>query len=106
MHSPWGKIDNTEKTNVRGVTFVSTVSHGGYRVTRLASLAMHPALFDLGIDYGPDYLWFEEDCNYVAVLLTWPSIVATDLPASVVRATYLKSLRHWNPEAFKALYTS
>ena len=111
-NSPWGHIDNTEKTPISGVTFVSTPSHGGYRVTVKRAKEMHPALFDLGIDYGGRYYWFEEDCDWVAVELTWLVIGEAraavpwgdrPVPPSVIRASAMKSLRHWQPETYKRL---
>lgn len=103
MNSPWGKIDNTEATGVRGVTWVSTPSHGGYRVTEKRTRDMSPHLYDLAIHYG-GYYWFEEDCDWVAVILTWPEIDADrqSTPMSVVRANALKSLRRWQPDTYKA----
>ncbi len=112
MNSPWGVIDSVEKTPISGVTFVSTPSHGGYRVTVNRAKEMRVCLLDLAIDYGSRYYWFEEDCNYVAVLLTWPEIDADrlpdivtgfDVPTSVRRATNLKILRHWNPDTYKVI---
>ncbi len=104
MRSPWGEIDHVGMTSISGVVLVGTSSHGGYRVTRKRAKEMHPALFDLGIDYGSSYYWFEEDCNYVAVLLTWPELYQPEgvLPG-VARASLLKSLRHWQPETYKAV---
>ena len=106
MRSPWGEIDSTTKTGVSGVTMVETASHGGYRVTAKRAREMHPALFDLAIDYGSRYYWFEEDCDYVAVLLTWPRIARTWWPTTkwgLIRASLLKSLRHWQPDTYKAV---
>lgn len=109
MQSPWGKIDYVEKTGVSGVSFVGTASHGGYRVTVNRARDMRTCLLDLAVDYGARYYWFEEDCAYVAVLLTWPQIAQAEylpedrVPDSVVRATAMKSLRHWQPETYKVL---
>lgn len=108
MRSPWGEIEYVEKTGVRGVTFVSTPSHGGYRVTIKRAKEMHPALFGLGIDYGSRYYWFEEDCDWVAVELTWPTVGQSrvdnrSVPTSVIRASAMKSLRQWQPETYKAV---
>ena len=106
-NSPWGQIDNTQKTSVSGVMFVDTPSHGGYRVTAKRAKEMHPALFDLAIDYGSRYYWFEEDCDWVAVVITWPELGHSGLfpellADSSIRANALKSLRYWQPETYKA----
>ena len=108
MRSPWGQIDDVEKTPISGVTFVSTPGHGGYRVTRKRAQEMHPALFDLAIDYGSRHYWFEEDCNWAAVVITWPIVGRSGLfpellADSVIRANAMKALCHWQPETYKAV---
>jgi hypothetical protein len=65
--SPWGIIDNVEILS-RGISFVSTPSHGGLRVAKayginnLSSAALAKAIF-----YGNNF-FYEGDCDYAIPL--------------------------------------
>ena len=70
METPWGASDHVEKI-AEGIEFVSTPSHGGYRLDAERTLRV---LHDF---HGPDSGlcragWFEEDCDWAYVALTFP----------------------------------
>ncbi len=67
MGSPWGVTDEVEEL-CPGVYSVSTPSHGGTMVERLAAFTfLSPAARKCGEWYG-DYLCFEEDCAEAVIL--------------------------------------
>jgi hypothetical protein len=72
MKTPWGKSDSTEKI-VRGVSWVSTPSHGGLAVSiHSASFLLSKAACDHASDPKKSYLFFEEDCNYAIAFYEHP----------------------------------
>lgn len=75
ISTPWGLSDDAGNPVAEGITFYSTPSHGGYRVSEARRSEMHPALRAIGDEsdfHGPG--WFEEDCEWVALALTWPNL--------------------------------
>lgn len=95
MNTPWGKSDS--KVNItRGISWVSTPSHGGYAVTPAAALKyLSMAAISRATKYG-GYCFFEEDCDYAIVvieLLPTGLLVATQ-PESVL----LHSLSMWHAD--------
>ena len=82
MRTPWGESQSVE-TVVPGIVFVSTASHGGYRVSKKL------------LDTMPEHLrskdgWYEEDCEACKVVLAFPWAFDAD---KIVRA--LTSYNHW-----------
>lgn len=70
-HTPWGSAQYV-KTFGRGIAECGTASHGGVRVSRgLAEKVMLAAVLKQAIKQG-GYYWFEEDCAYALVVLTFP----------------------------------
>lgn len=62
MNSPWGKIQ-TKNVHQRGVTWVSTSSHGGFMVSKgFAEKFLSEAARKRALRYG-NYYCFEEDCD-------------------------------------------
>lgn len=93
--SPWGIIDFVDPTAVKGITFVTTPSHGGFRLTPSLFQTMHPALQSLAIRQGASY-FFEEDCAAAAVVYAWPEID----PREGQREETARSLKYWYPEVW------
>jgi hypothetical protein len=71
MQTPWGKSDS-KQTFARGLSFVSTPSHGGFAVAEtfgrknLSIAAQQRGAFRNG------YFFFEEDCDASIILLELP----------------------------------
>ncbi len=77
ISTPWGVSQSGVETDVKGIEFHSTASHGGYWV----SPELSPKLAE---DYGsatgaglPDPIrsgtWWEEDCAWAFVALAFPA---------------------------------
>ena len=72
--SPWGSVQHAT-TIMRGVSFISTSSHGGVRIRRelaMENLPMKDILNDhIGVFLDHDFAWFEEDCACNLVFAFW-----------------------------------
>ena len=77
MNTPWGIADNIEGRG-EGVAFVSTPGHGGFKVNasenRRIPRAWQKASFNLQGLQG----WYEEDCDWCMVALTFPQYFSED----------------------------
>lgn len=73
--TPWGVSDWSERI-APGIMRYDTPSHGGYHLspTRMREV---PAVF-LTAGYGVDKGWFEEDCCWAFVALTFPEYFSPD----------------------------
>jgi hypothetical protein len=70
--TPWGPSQTINKVCL-GIAFVSTASHGGYRVSRaLAENNIPKVQLDKGSIFDGRYYWFEEDCNWCIVAINFP----------------------------------
>jgi len=74
-NSPWGKPDSVQ-SHGEGVWFVSTPSHGGFAVRADLLSKIKPEWVAYARKWAGapfvQYGWFEEDCCWAAVALTWP----------------------------------
>lgn len=68
--TPWGKPDHVKKL-ADGIFAVSTSSHGGFFVDQPQYEQMSETA--RACSYTGDQ-WFEEDCSWVAVALSFPNI--------------------------------
>ena len=68
--TPWGHADYI-KHIAPGIIFVSTPSHGGYKVERDVLRTM-PKKYRVGGG------WYEEDCEAVKVVLAFPKYFSPD----------------------------
>jgi len=69
--TPWGSAQYIKPFG-RGIGECGTAGHGGVRVSRaLAEKTMLPAVLKQAI-VRKDYYWFEEDCAYSLVVLSFP----------------------------------
>ncbi len=96
--TPWGHADIIHPV-ADGVVFVSTPSHGGYWLSddRLAKIPNHWRL----ARYRPssDSPWFEEDCDWVLVALTFPGLFPAEAAEPAKRtfdATHAPKLAKFN----------
>ena len=85
--TPWGTSDHSEKV-APGIIFYGTPSHGGYHLSpkRNAKVA-EPLRRKDG--------WYEEDCDYARVLLTFPELFAPERVAEAKR-----SVKSWAPDEY------
>jgi len=73
MNTPWGCADHVAAI-APGIWHVTTPSHGGYRVS-LPQLAAIPVAWRAASVNGQGMRgWFEEDCDWCMVTLTWPEL--------------------------------
>ena len=74
--TPWGKSDS-KKIITRGIVFYGTPSHGGYHVSKKLLQTMPKAFVDHNdlTRHG----WFEEDCLWSFVALSFPLFFEKDL---------------------------
>lgn len=70
--SPWGRIDRKELI-ADGVWFISTPSHGGYFLSNDRLGAISADLSETFAGRGR-VGWFEEDCDWAVVALTFPEL--------------------------------
>ena len=81
MRTPWGNSQSVDAVGC-GIVFASTASHGGYFVpaelNARVPLAWRRASFDQRAMSG----WYEEDCDWAMVALTFPEL----FPADAIRA--------------------
>ena len=81
MFTPWGRAD-WQTTYSPEVTFLSTPSHGGFKVTGAARDRIPDAERNSAwlAPFSDDIDWYEEDCDWVIVLRNLPELfTATEL---------------------------
>ena len=71
--TPWGTSQYVEKVE-RGISFLGTAGHGGYRV---ANGKLDKACREQGVSVhythrDSNYTWFEEDCEWSFVAILFP----------------------------------
>ena len=87
--TPWGAADDVE-FKTPGIHAIGTPSHGGFHVDPTLLAKMPACLREVG--NGP---WFEEDCEWSAVVLAFPD----KFPSKTVEAAR-GCLQRWFPEAW------
>ncbi len=88
-HSPWGAVDHGIRF-AEGVFFVSTPSHGGFKLE-----AKHNVL--IPASFRRERGWYEEDCDAAIVVCFMPLLFK---PGEVLSAR--QSLRNWHWRAWEA----
>jgi hypothetical protein len=88
-HSPWGAVDHGERI-CEGMFFVSTASHGGFKLA-----AKHNVLIPAA--FRREGGWYEEDCDAAIPMFFMPTLFK---PEEVFNAR--KSLRNWHWRAWEA----
>jgi hypothetical protein len=91
MNTPWGVSQGKPATIADGITFYHTARHGGFHLSPERLAAMPAALRAARTDYGPDYPWFEEDCDYSLVVMAFPEYFTPE-----ERDTAVRSARVWS----------
>lgn len=93
MYSPWGFIQ-TKKVHQRGVTSITTSSHGGILVSKgFAEKFLSEAARKRAILWNNAYYCFEEDCACEMVFNELPYVQT----AEKAQSTFY-SLSRWNPD--------
>ena len=101
MHTPWGKADSQTRI-ASGITFYSTPSHGGIKLSPGRVEQMPTAL--RGLSGYPDN-WYEEDVAYAAVVDTGPQEFADAgyyETAAQAREEATATLNRWYPDELAA----
>ena len=97
LPTPWGDSQGCVETDVKGIEFHHTSSHGGYWV----SPELAPQLADkvgacigAGLDdpSGRGGTWWEEDCAWAFVALAFPEAFPSEEAQKAARNT-MRSLR-------------
>lgn len=88
VRSPWGKVQQTS-VYADGIVFVSTASHGGFKLSRSRQAQMPEAL---RIQGG----WYEEDCEAALVVVGFPQHFK---PEQVENA--IKEVKNWFPDKYE-----
>lgn len=88
-HTPWGTAQYGYKY-AAGINSYSCAGHGGFKLSPTRNAEVHEALRN---DNG----FYEEDCEWAAVAVTFPEA----FPQNHVRKA-VRSLRDWNPDGWTA----
>jgi hypothetical protein len=88
--TPWGTSDYSKKI-ARGIIFYGTTSHGGFHVSKKLNLTIDPI-------WRRADGWYEEDCEFCKVYLTFPQYFPPD---SVRQAHY--AAKSWYGAAYNFL---
>ena len=89
--SPWGQVDH-EREVAPGMTFVSTASHGGFKLDRRLNAEV------------PEYMrrpggWYEEDVDWAVVAVVFPAAFSEKEQESAVH-----TFRNWRPDAYERFF--
>lgn len=87
--SPWGQIDHVEPI-AEGLQWVSTPGHGGIEADTPRQKAIKRALPRFVTFGGNGPRWYEEDCDCLAVVLTFPELFGPGLVRSAVKYATVK----------------
>lgn len=94
-NSPWGKVQHEVKIR-RGLTWVSTASHGGFLIGRVQQRTLSNAAISRGERWG-SYLAYEEDCAASIVLYELPEAHQAICPETDLKNLF-KSLSTWDAD--------
>jgi hypothetical protein len=95
-HSPWGKVDGHSPFGDLGLYHHSTPGHGGIYVPD-EMLSRMPKPYRDANHYGGGN-WFEEDCEWALVALSFPSGLSEKQIESATR-----TVKNWYPHAWMAV---
>jgi hypothetical protein len=91
-NTPWGAPQSIDDIG-EGVCFVATASHGGYFVPPAINEKIPAAWRAISFNGQGAAGWYEEDCDWCMVALTFPSL----FPAKAL-ADARKTFAHWHAE--------
>ncbi len=91
--TPWGRAQHAE-TYGPGIVAYSTSGHGGFHVAPEANARIHAAL-------RASDGWYEEDCAWAAVALTFGELFTT-----MERRSARETIRNAQPDAYEAIFAT
>lgn len=100
--SPWGAVQNSRQI-ARGIVEVDTASHGGIHLSPTLNAKVHAAWRD---PKG----WYEEDCEWAIVALTFPQHFADPMPADgecagqTVWQYAVGVAKRWMPDEYEKVF--
>jgi hypothetical protein len=98
--TPWGSADSATHYGA-GVILYSTPSHGGFWLSEARRAALCPEVRAFVSPYHKSPGWFEEDCEWALVALSFPFLFTAD-----ELATARRTAASCYPELFKALQSA
>ena len=72
-NSPWGHVESVQ-TIAPGIVNVTTPGHGGIWVAPELRSHIRPELRAWAARWSGSEAWYEEDCCWAAVAVTWPGL--------------------------------
>lgn len=98
--TPWGASQSEEKI-AEGITFYSTASHGGFKLSEERMDKLPEGLKDIKTWAGRT--WYEEDCDYNIIVLAFPQFFEK---RSVMYAIKYALSTDYNAEHFAKYFRS
>ena len=92
VRTPWGTADNSREV-AEGVTWHSTPSHGGFQLSRQRMTTVRNKFPGLETFAGGP--WFEEDCDWCFVALTFPELFKSQDLKAAESTLRNNSPKHW-----------
>jgi hypothetical protein len=92
--TPWGPAQNVDEV-APGIVFVSTASHGGFKLDAEKLAAVPPAWLAASFNLQGKAGWFEEDCDWCMVGLTFPDEVAAYFGSIDVKKAAAETFRYF-----------
>ncbi|RDJ35731.1 MAG: hypothetical protein DWQ19_13010 [Crenarchaeota archaeon] len=93
INTPWGRAQHSNNI-ARGITFYSTASHGGFKLSDTRRLEMPSPFREEDTWAGGN--WYEEDCDSALVIYCFPQF----FPENQVKAAE-NMLRSYKPHLMK-----
>jgi len=78
MRTPWGESDSIEHVAGSDIVFVGTPLHGGFKLTHSTNLLVKD-------EWRNADGWYEEDCEWSKVVLTFPYLFSEKEQADAQR---------------------
>jgi hypothetical protein len=103
MNTPWGKSDYEKNYGQDGIKFYGTPSHGGFWVPAHCRRDMQVPIFDESLR-NPRFAkqcadgWFEEDCDFNFVIVSFPELFTAD----EIKASQ-NAIKAWYPKVWEKL---
>lgn len=90
-HSPWGPVQSEERI-APGITFVSTASHGGFKVSDELNKKIPASM-------RQDDGWYEEDVEWAIIPVIYPEVFDDD-----TRQRAIATIRNWHPKIYERFF--
>lgn len=90
-HSPWGPVQDEHRI-APGITFVSTASHGGFKVDKRLNEKIPKSM-------RQENGWYEEDVDWAVIPIIYPDPFDAD-----TRDRAIAMLKQWRPELYERFF--